>query len=119
MALLTEPPLWAGHGAMRISQLWWPRRRAVLHGTHAGPSAPGCIATGLDCLCEVDATASFAAVRTAHLAVHAVGAVLAPELREVLQAMAPVLAAARVKLLVRILARLKQVQVLLRARDTP
>ena len=63
--------------------------------------------------------ASFAPVHLAHLAVHAVGAILAPELGEVLQAVAPVLAAARVELLVRVLARLKQVQVLLRARNTP
>ena len=51
--------------------------------------------------------------RGPHLPVDTVGAVLAPQLREVLQAVAPVLAAASVELLIRILARLKQVQVLL------
>ena len=50
-----------------------------------------------------------------HLAVHAVGAVLAPQLREVLQAVAPVLAAPGVELLVLVLARLKVLQVLLRS----
>ena len=63
-------------------------------------------------------TASTAAVHSAHLAVHAVGPVLAPELREVLQAVAPVLAATRVELLVRVLARLKQIQILLHAHST-
>lgn len=51
--------------------------------------------------------------RGPYLPIDAVGAVLAPELREVLQAVPPVLAAARIELFVRILARLKQVQVLL------
>ena len=51
--------------------------------------------------------------RGPYLPIDAVGAVLAPELREVLQAVPPVLAAPRIELLVCILARLKQVQVLL------
>ena len=52
--------------------------------------------------------------RGSHLPIDAVGAVLTPQLWKVLQAMPPVLAATRIELLIRILARLKKVQVFLK-----